>query len=120
MSFNRLNYDNCAYAKTLQESTGSLEINLYLGKFENKKQCPVGKFTNNLQFGIRADVESDLWGVIRPDSRCPEKKYDPSAPRVKNSDNTPPRVCDTIYYITPTNMKMPTSNGFDNKKLGAF
>ena len=117
MSFNRLNYDNCAYAKTLQESTGSLEINLYLGKFENKKQCPVGKFTNNLQFGIRADVESDLWGVIRQDSKCPEKKYNPEKPGPK-LDFTPARVCDTIYYITPTNMKMPTSNGFDNKKLG--
>ena len=119
MSFNRLTYDNCAYAKTLQESTSSLEFNLYRGKFENKKQCPVGKFTNNLEFGIRTDVESDLLGVIRQDSKCPEKKFDPSKPRTK-ADYTPPKVCDTIYYITPTNMKMPTSNGFDNKQLGTF
>ena len=119
MSFNRLNYDNCAYAKTLQESTSSLEWNLYLGKFENKKTCPVGDFTNNLEFGTRAEVESDLWGVIRQDSKCPEKKYDPSKPRGRG-DLTAARACDTIFYITPTNMKMPTSNGFDNKKLGGF
>ena len=52
MSFNRLNYDNCAYAKTLQESTSPLEYNLFMGKYENKKQCPEGKFTNNLPFVI--------------------------------------------------------------------
>jgi hypothetical protein len=119
MSFNRLNYDNCAYAKKLQESTSPLELMLYKGKFENKKQCPVGDFTNNLEFGIRADVESDLWGVVRQDSKCPGKKYDPSKPHAKG-DFTSPRACDTIFYITPTNMKMPTSNGFDDKVLGEF
>jgi len=119
MSFNRLTYDNCAYAKTLKESTSSLEWMLYRGKFENQKQCPEGKFTNNLEFGSKTDVESDLLGVIRQDSKCPEKKFDPSKPGAK-ADFSPARVCDTIYYITPTNMKMPTSNGFDNRKLGTF
>jgi len=118
MSFNRLRYDNCAYAKELQESTSPLEWMLYKGKFENKETCPVGDFTNVLEFGKRADVESDLWGVIRQDSKCPEKKYDPS--KSKAEDFTPPRVCDNIYYITPTNMKMPSSKGFDDKKLGGF
>jgi hypothetical protein len=117
MSFTRLNYDNCAYAKTLQESTSSLEIMLYKGKYENKKQCPVGDFTNNLKFGIKADVESDLWGVTRPESKCLDKKYDPSQPHPR-ADFTPGRVCDNIYYITPTNMKMPTSNGINDSKLG--
>jgi hypothetical protein len=117
MSFNRLNYDNCAYAKTLQESTSPLEYNLFMGKYENKKQCPEGKFTNNLPFGPKTDVESELWGITRLQSRCEEKKYDPANPGAQ-ADFTPARVCDTIYYITPTNMKMPTSNGFDNRKLG--
>lgn len=117
MSFTRLRSDNCAYAKTLQESTTSLEIMLFLGKYENKKQCPVGDFTNNLEFGIKADVESDLWGVTRQDSKCPAKKYDPSQPH-PHADLSAARVCDTIYYITPTNMKMPKSNGIDDSKLG--
>ena len=119
MSFNRLRYDTCAYAKSLEESTNPLEYTLYKGKFENTKQCPVGNFTNNLPFGSRADIESELYGLTRQESKCPDKKFNPNNPSPK-ADFTPPRVCDNIYYITPTNMKMPTSNGFDNKKLGGF
>jgi len=119
MSFNRLKYDNCAYAKTLQESTNPLEYSLYKGKFENKTQCAEGKYTNNLEFGPKVDVESELFGITRLQSDCPEKKYNPNKPGA-TANFTPARVCDTIYYITPTNMKMPTSNGFDDKKLGGF
>ena len=31
MSFNRLPYDSCAYAKTLQQSTDPLDYNLFKG-----------------------------------------------------------------------------------------
>ena len=35
MSFTRLDYDGCAYAKELQESTSPLEYLMYKGKYEN-------------------------------------------------------------------------------------
>jgi hypothetical protein len=117
MSFNRSNYDTCAYAKELQESTSPLEYNLSTFKYENCKQCPVGSSTNNLPFGPRADVENELYGLTRHQSKCPDKKFNPNNPGPK-VDYTPPRVCDSIYYITPTNMKMPTSNGLNEKVLG--
>ena len=57
MSFNRLPYDNCAYAKQLQESVTPMEYSLFRGKYENCKQCPVGSYTNVLDFTVRANVE---------------------------------------------------------------
>ena len=49
MSFTRLDYDKCAYKKTLEESCSPLDYMLYMGKYENDKQCPVGDHTNNLE-----------------------------------------------------------------------
>ena len=59
MSFTRLDYDKCAYKKTLEESCSPLDYQLYMGKYENSKQCPVGDHTNNLEFGIKTDVQKD-------------------------------------------------------------
>lgn len=117
MSFNRLGYDSCAYAKEVQESTSPLEYNLFKGKYENCKQCPVGENTNNLEFGSKIAVESELYGLNREASNCPDKKYNPKNPGPKAAF-TPARVCESIYYITPTNMKMPKTNGLNENKLG--
>jgi hypothetical protein len=117
MSFNRLPYDNCAYAKQLQESVSPMEYSLFKGKYENCKQCPVGSYTNILDFTVRANVESELYGLTRPGTRCPDKLYNPAKPGA-TGDLTAARACDTIYYITPTNMKMPTTNGFSENALG--
>ena len=117
MSSNRLIYDRCAYATEIKESTEPLEYNLFLGKFENCKQCPVGNFPNILPFGPRTETESELWGLPRHNSKCPEKKF------VANSEyNNPPlsaaRMCESIYYITPNNLVKPTSNMLNEKNLG--
>jgi len=113
MSFNRLKYDNCAYSKELIESTSPLEYNLFKGKYENCKQCPVGTYTNNLEFGSKTNVESELYGLTRQDSKCPDKKYNPEAPS-STLNYSPAQMCESIYYVTPTNMKMPTSNGLND------
>ena len=108
MSFNRLNYDSCAYAKTLQESTDPLEYNLFKGKYEACQECVIGNFTNNLEFGVRADVESDLKNQTRMGSLCPSEKFP------LNSQNgtpyTTPLTCASIYYITPNNLIRPSTN----------
>jgi hypothetical protein len=116
MSFNRLTYDNCAYSTTVKESVSSLDYNLFKGKFENCGQCKTGDFTNVLAHEVRADVESELLGLPRPNSKCPTNQYDPSKPYNK-PDFSPPTMCQSIYYITPSNLTKPTSNLLNEANL---
>lgn len=111
MSFTRLDYDCCAYAKDLQESTTPLEYLMYRGKFENCKKCPDN--TNNLDFGIKVDVENELRNQTRYSTKCPSKKYDPTKP-FPAAKTTNPHVCERI----PSGLKKPTGPGYDDSKLG--
>lgn len=117
MSSNRLIYDSCAYATEIKESTSPLEYNLFRGKYENCKQCPVGDFPNNVEFGDRATVESELYGLNRQSTLCPSEKYDPSK-QFKPVDLSPPKMCESIYYLTPNNLKKPESNMLNDSNLG--
>jgi hypothetical protein len=108
MSFNRLSYDTCAYSKTLQESTDPLEYNLFKGKFESCKNCPIGDFTNNLEIGERSDLESDLKGQARMATKCPSEKYPSHS--IANIPYTPPIVCQGIYSLTPVNSGYPSAH----------
>lgn len=117
MSFNRLMYDKCAYATEIKESTGPLEYNLYKGKYENCKQCEICKYPNNIEFGARADTESELYGLNRPSTLCPSLKYDPTK-QFKNPEFSPAKMCESIYYITPNNLEKPTTNMLNEQKLG--
>jgi hypothetical protein len=117
MSSNRLKYDNCAYVTDIKESTSPLEYNLFVGKYEKCERCPVGDFTNVLEFGDRADVENELFGLTRSNSKCPGKKYDPSV-EFKNPNVSDPRLCESIYHITPNNLEKPTTNMLNNSNLG--
>jgi len=110
MSSNRLEYDNCAYAKSLQQSTSPLEYQLYRGKFENCKKCPIGDYTNNLDFSSKTDIENDLTNRERVFSLCPSSKFNPKK-EVQVSNYTTPLICESIHYITPSNLKKPTSSG---------
>jgi hypothetical protein len=109
MSSNRLKYDSCAYATDIKESTQPLEYNLFLGKYETCKSCPVGDYGNILPFGPKTEVESELLGINRPATKCDSLKYNPKnkAPYLPLSAA---RMCDSIYYITPNNIEKPTSN----------
>ena len=109
MCSNRLIYDKCAYATEIKESTSPLEYNLFRGKYENSIHCPVSDFTNILEFGNRADVENELYGLSRLGSLCPSLKYNP-ANNYKGVDFSPPRMCD----ITPNNLEKPTTNMLNN------
>ena len=115
MSFNRLSYDTCAYSKTLQESTDPLEYNLFKGKFESCINCPIGNSTNILEFGIKADVESDLKGQVRMGSRCPSEKFPLNAG--PGASFTPAITCQSIYNLTPNNLVRPTTNGLKDLNI---
>jgi hypothetical protein len=116
MSSNRLIYDKCSYDITIKESTGSLEYNLFKGKFENCTQCPIGKFSNIVEFGSRADTESELYGINRASSLCPSLKFDPTK-KFNNPNLSPAKMCENIYYITPNNLEKPTTNMLNEKNL---
>lgn len=109
MSFNRLGYDNCAYAKTLQQSIDPLDYFLFKGKYQTKT-------FRNLEFGIKTDVESDLQGQLRIGTRCPEKKFPYNSQN--GVDYTPPIIDQSIYYITPNNLVKPTTSGL--KDISAY
>jgi hypothetical protein len=117
MSSNRLIYDKCAYATEIKESTGSLEYNLFLGKFENCTQCLGGDFTNNLPFGPKTQTESELLGLTRPNTKCPSLKYD-AKKEFKHPQFSPARVCEGIHYITPSNLTKPNNNMLNYNNMG--
>lgn len=118
MSSNRLMYDRCAYATEIKESIDPLEYNLFLGKFENCKTCPVGDFPNVLPFGPKTMVESELLGLTRENSKCPGKKYQANSGFKDCVPLSAARMCESIYYITPNNLEKPTSNMINSKNLG--
>ena len=80
MSFNRLQYDNCAYTHQLHESVGTLAYVLDPSKFENCNKCRMelgiigGTNVSHIQ-GNLVDLETDLRGTTRLASKCPTKKY---------------------------------------------
>ena len=112
MSFNRLLYDPCAYAADLKQSVSPLDYQLYDGKYINKKPCPCKNDKNprkcGVNFGVRADTESELYNLTRPATLCPSKKYNPKQNNFNNSYHRA-ILCEGIYGITPTNIKRTTS-----------
>ena len=82
MSWNHLKYDNCAYQKNLSESVSSLGYTLDPNKFYNCNACRnsfglVGGNNVSTTTKNMVDLESDLMGVNRYNSDCPEQQYQP-------------------------------------------
>ena len=110
MSFNRTIYDNCAYKQSVSESTGTLAYMLNPIKYE---VCNSGKCRNT--FGLTGgsnvrlprqklvEVESELWNITRPVSRCASKKYIPQCSSAANSNNDNGLPCGPYQLTTPDN-----------------
>ena len=86
MSFNNLIYDNCAYKKHLEESSGVGKYQMYSGKYNNERNCRidfgvVGGNEVSLYKGNIVDLESELKGQTRLNSLCPNKKFIPTFTR---------------------------------------
>ena len=84
MAFSRLSYDDCAYSKTLNESTGPFKYVTNPIAHQASEQCFMGYPGFNSAMvgnqGIRpetVDVESELRNQTRLASNCPTKKYNP-------------------------------------------
>jgi len=80
MSSNRLSYDQCAYQKTLEQSTNPLSYVLNPIKYENCNKCRMelgivgGTAVSHIK-GNLVDLENDLRGQTRAQSSCPDRQY---------------------------------------------
>lgn len=75
MSFNRLAYDHCRYARELNENTNVLKYIINENRYEHPDKCRhelgiVGGATVSHVRGNVVDMESELRGITRNLSKC--------------------------------------------------
>lgn len=113
MSFNRLEYDKCAYAQKLTESTSPLSYLLFKGKFENNKDCKLSDHDNDMSQLNKTIVENELYNLNRTGTLCSAKKYNPTD-NVVVPKHSPVRLCENIHQLTPSGLPKITSNGLSS------
>jgi hypothetical protein len=74
--------DLCAYQKELSQSTSPINYTLDPNKFYNCSDCRsdfglIGGNNVSTTQNNMVDLESDLYGITRQNTRCPERKYLP-------------------------------------------
>lgn len=118
-TFNRLNYDNCAYDKRLRESTSPLMYQMSRYKFENCARCTY----NGKQYAPfdLVEEESELRGIVRPATRCPVNMYNPTCTKSETCLSTydkqvpviyPPNLCPVVC----NNIKKMNNPGYTLQK----
>lgn len=138
----RFLYDQCTFDQNLKTSTAPCRYDTFLGKYENDnmtisngpckgdlqkigcKHCDVNN-TANIEakwtsIGLRTEIESDLWAINRPNTRCADLKFLPCgtgctkpfcAKKCPDYKVVTFRACERD--IVPSQNKMPTTTGFD-------
>ena len=106
MSFTKLSYDTCAYKNELAQSVGTLGWVLDPSRFENysKSRIEFGIVGGNdvsLIKGNMIDLESDLYGITRLQSKCPQLKYLSPCPTGNMNSCQPQQI---IIKGNPSNM----------------
>src|SRR6185312_3613370 len=87
--FTRLQYDECAYQKRLLESTTPLSYRLDMNAYENESKCVFNKANFWHPFDTQiVDTESELKGIGRPASDCPQNHYTPTCQKSKMCTST--------------------------------
>lgn len=122
MSFNRLTYDDCAYASTLRENQNVLHYNLNSNKFYNCNEQRVdfgllggnnvSQSTQNL-----VDLESDLRNQTRLNSLCPSRKYLPKCDPATcgRKQGLPCGGCQPRMYHLPASQLIDYRPRYNNK-----
>lgn len=137
----RFLYDQCTFDQNLKMTTEPCRYQHLVDKFENnnmaigkdpcmKSNCKFGckscDYNNNANIearwdtiGLRTDIESDLWVLNRPNTRCIKYKFhkcNKECSKEKCNKTCPnyiilnTLICDRS--IVPTNNVMPTTTGF--------
>ena len=116
MSFNRLTYDTCAYKHSLAESVGTLAWVLDPSRFENCNKCRIefgtvgGTNVSHIK-GNLVDLETELRGTTRLQSKCPTLKYQNPCP---NGDMT---TCQPDEIVIKANPANPTGKIIDTDHM---
>ena len=97
MSSNRLIYDTCAYKHELSQSVGPLQYVLNPIKFENVNKCRmelgvVGGTAVSHVKGNLVDLETDLRGQTRRQTKCPTRLYQNPCPTGDINDCRPSNI----------------------------
>ena len=84
MSWTRVHTDSCNYKQNLSENVSQLSYLLDPIKFEHCSKCRhelglVGGTAVGVPKGNMVDLENNLFGIDRPNTRCPGYKFVPSA-----------------------------------------
>ena len=120
MSFNRLNYDECAYNQALKESVrpGDYRINVPFNFKKNVYPHPPsvrlqkrGASLDKKSFLV--DIDSDLMGITRKNSKCSENYYVPCADKLQyglSCERTLEHGADTFVPQDDTRLSNPASN----------
>ena len=111
MSYSRLPYDNDTYVTTLNQSIGPGSYMIETPRVDCN-DCSyyapgvnLNKFNDGMCEKELIDVDSELLGISRKDSRCPAKKYLPGeTPFCNNKKST--KDC-TFLSAEPTLMSNP-------------
>jgi len=97
MSFNRLNYDTCTYKHTLAESISPGDYLLNTPKiscepcYQSNPSVRLQSIGNSVsKTNYLIDVDSELLGITRKSSNCPDKKF---LPECKNCKCSSGEVC---------------------------
>lgn len=96
MSFNRLNYDTCTYAHNLKQSVGTADYMLNAPRIDCQS-CfsPDPRIRLQERGGAMCDTpswidaSSELLGITRPASSCPQGKYIPTGKPFCQMKNVP-------------------------------
>lgn len=111
MSFTRLHDDACAIRQRYKQSTSQLDFIMYKGKHEHCVDCKVGDYKSDLSPLERTIVENELYNLSRTSSTCPGRKFQKGdGDKYENPKYSTPRLCEGIYYMTPTNLYRPKGN----------
>lgn len=103
MSFTGLDYDVGAYRQTLRESTG---VGLY------RTATPLPQAQNRVN-AAHTDVESELFGLPRPATECPTKKYRPGDYDASRAPSLPVgaiQMRHQVLYPEDTRVSNPPGN----------
>ena len=110
MSYNRLRYDQCAYNTEINQSVGPLEYLLNPMKYENCPKCRHefglvgGTNVSNIK-GNLVDLENDLRGQTRQNTKCPNLKYQPTE---GNTIHIAGNACNSQRTIDLTPVHLPS------------
>ena len=97
MAFTRLLYDQCAHRYDIAASTGVLSHVIDPNRFNNNSKCRIefglvgGTAVSNIT-GNLVDLESDLRGITRLNSKCPTYKYQNPCPNGDMNTCAPQKI----------------------------